>query len=100
MEVTEAAASFLRGLTGQVFSVFSEDLTGVWLLGSGAYGGFGAKSDLDVQAAIENTPTDQEVAALVGLITPSLARCPAEGLEFVLYDRAVLETPTPPLQWS
>jgi len=100
MEVTPAAASFLRDLTAQVVSVFGRRLTGLWLLGSGAYGGFDDGSDLDVQAATENAPTADELEALVDLITPGLGTCPAAGLEFVLYDRAVLETPSPPLRWS
>lgn len=100
MEVTAAAASYLRGLTARAVAVFERRLTGVWLLGSGAYGGFGEGSDLDVQAATETTPTADELEALVGLVTPDLRACPAAGLEFVLYDRTVLETPSPPLRWS
>jgi hypothetical protein len=98
--IPEVARPYLGGLTRDAVSVFGRRLTGVWLLGSAAYGGFGAHSDLDVQAATDTTPTAPEVETLVGLITQGLPACPAEGLEFVLYDRAVLEEFTPPLRWS
>lgn len=100
MEVTAAAASYLRDLTAQAVLVFGRRLTGVWLLGSGAYGGFGEGSDLDVQAATDHAPTVDELEALVGLVAPGLPTCPAAGLELVLYDRVVLKTPSPPLRWS
>jgi hypothetical protein len=100
MEVTTAAASYLRELTAQAISVFGERLTGVWLLGSGAYGGFGEGSDLDVQAATETAPTPRELEALIDLIVPGLPTCPAAGLELVLYHRTVLAKPVPPLRWS
>lgn len=94
------AMTYLETVTKSIRSVFGARLTGVWLLGSGAYGGFGPTSDLDLQAATEHRPTPDEVATLVRLLRPRLAACPAEGLEFVLYDRAVLADPRPPLRWS
>ena len=80
--------------------MFAERLTGVWLLGSGAYGGFGAESDLDVQAIVDGPPTGAEIDRLVALIAHPHLACPAAGLEFVLYERRVLEHPSPPLEWS
>jgi hypothetical protein len=98
--VDEAVAAYLATVTERVVSVFAERAIGVWLLGSAAYGGFGPASDLDVQAATATPATSGEVSDLVERLTPDLAACPAEGLEFVLYDRAVLARPSPPLQWS
>jgi hypothetical protein len=71
----------------------------VWVLGSLAYGGFGPSSDIDVQAAATD-PTPAEIDALVDRIAHPALPCPADGLEFVLYDVVELEDPTPPLRWA
>jgi hypothetical protein len=91
---------YLRRLTSQVDAVFGDRLTGAWLLGSGAYGGFNEDSDLDVQAATETEPAADDLDQLTSLIVPDLPACPAAGLEFVLYHRAVLAALAPPLRWS
>jgi len=90
---------YLRELTERILAVFGDRTVGVWLIGSAAYGGFAEGSDLDVQAAVAD-PTDSEVATLVEMINHEALVCPAAGLEFVLYDQAVLIDPVAPLRWS
>jgi len=90
---------YLSELTDRVVSVFGDRTVGVWLIGSAAYGGYSQGSDLDVQAAVDG-PSDSEVMSLVEMINHEALPCPAAGLEFVLYDRAVLVDPSPPLQWT
>jgi hypothetical protein len=90
---------YLEQLVEEIRSVFGDRVAGVWLLGSLAYGGFGPSSDIDVQAAVAD-PATSEIDRLVERIVHPALPCPAEGLEFVLYDVAELECPAPPLRWA
>jgi hypothetical protein len=95
----DAGERYAGRVTEEVRSVFGDRVVGVWLIGSLAQGGFGPTSDIDIQAAVVQ-PTGEEIEDLVPRIRHPTPPCPAAGLEFVLYDVAVLTTPTPPLQWS
>jgi hypothetical protein len=95
----DAVDWYLERVVAEIGAVFADRVVGVWVLGPLAYGGFGPTSDIDVQAAVRD-PTVREIAALVERISHPRLPCPAEGLEFVLYDVEVLESPTPPLRWA
>lgn len=99
MSLREAAERYADRVADEVRSVFEDRAVGVWLIGSLAHGGFGPTSDVDIQAAVDK-PGDDAIRALVGRIRHPILPCPAAGLEFVLYDVAVLASPTPPLRWS
>lgn len=99
MPLREAAERYAERIATEVQSVFGDRVVGVWLIGSLAYGGFGPTSDVDIQGTVHG-PTGEEIARLVERIRHPTLPCPAAGLEFVLYNVPVLETPTPPLQWS
>jgi hypothetical protein len=99
MPTPDAVDRYLERLTAEVRAVFGERVAGVWLLGSLAYGGFGPSSDIDVQAAVTD-PSPSEIAELVARIAHPTLPCPAEGLEFVLYDVGELRHPTRPLRWA
>ena len=64
MVVTPVVDQYLDELVARIELIFGQRLTGVWLLGSAAYGGFSDKSDLDVPAAIEGPPSSPEVSVL------------------------------------
>jgi hypothetical protein len=99
LSLRETAERYAGRIADEVRSVFGDRVAGVWLIGSLAHGGFGPTSDVDIQVAVDK-PTGDEIAALVERIRHPVLACPAAGLEFVLYDVDVLETPNPPLQWS
>jgi hypothetical protein len=94
----EAVDRYVERIANAVEAAFGDRVSGVWLIGSLAYGGFGPSSDVDVQAAVRD-PADGEVASLVERIRHPQLPCPAAGLEFVLYDVNDLVSPVPPLQW-
>jgi hypothetical protein len=78
--------TYLDELTAALVAELADSLLGVWLVGSGALGGFSrARSDVDV-LMITRTPAAisrrQSVADRIG---PAALDCPAQGLEFVWY---------------
>jgi hypothetical protein len=95
----EAVDEYVERIADEIELVFVDRVGGVWLLGSLAYGGFGPSSDVDIQAAVCH-PTAGDIETLAERINHRVLPCPAQGLEFVLYDIEALATPKPPLQWS
>jgi hypothetical protein len=73
-----------------------DGLVGAWLFGSAALGDFDpARSDVDVQAVATERLPERERRALADAL--AAVPCPVRGLEFVLYAREDLATPTPQL---
>jgi hypothetical protein len=66
--------------------LLGEDLVGVYLAGSGALGGYiHGRSDVDV-AVVVRSPLDRtQKEELVGSLRHEALRCPARGLELVVY---------------
>jgi hypothetical protein len=66
--------------------LLGDDLVGVYLAGSGALGGYiHGRSDVDV-AVVVRSPLDRtQKEELVGSLRHEALRCPARGLELVVY---------------
>jgi hypothetical protein len=89
-----AAAGLLRRLLG-------EELVAAYLIGSGALGGASAgQSDLDLVAVCADAPSAARTARLVAALTEEAMTWPVRGLEFVLYPRAAVATPSPTPQFA
>lgn len=91
-----SAAVWGRSATRQLHELLGEDLLGAYLIGSGALGGFvPEQSDVDLVAVCAESPSDQLKQAIVDLLTREAMTWPVRGLEFVLYARAAVATPSP-----
>jgi hypothetical protein len=66
--------------------LLGDDLVGVYLAGSGALGGYiHGRSDVDI-AVVVRSPLDRtQKEELVGSLRHEALRCPARGLELVVY---------------
>jgi hypothetical protein len=92
----DAVAAYDAELVRRVSGVLRESLVGVYVSGSGALGDYvHGRSDLDRFAVCERKIADETKAALVDALRHESLPCPARGLEFVLYRRAVVARPTP-----
>jgi hypothetical protein len=65
------------------------------MIGSGALGGFvPERSDVDLVAVCVESPSDERKHAIIDLLTREAMTWPVRGLEFVLYARAAVATPS------
>jgi hypothetical protein len=86
---------YLRELVQRLRAVLGSDLVGVYVGGSYALGAYEpGRSDLDVAAVVRSRPKTESKEAIVGAIRHESLRCPARGLEFVLYRQAIVERPS------
>lgn len=85
-----AETEYLRKLVGIVSKNF-DCIIGVYLFGSGAYGGYiKGKSDLDVQVVLKKSLTAEEKWKFVEITSNKKIPCPARKLELVCYPVAAL----------
>ncbi|WP_154651002.1 hypothetical protein [Reinekea blandensis] len=81
----------MRNTALKVEAVFPTQLVGVYLFGSASYGQYvPGVSDLDIQAVIEPSVSDEQLAPLVEALLHRNHPCPATKLEFVLHTRKQL----------
>jgi hypothetical protein len=81
----DAVDAYLAELTARVRAGLGGDLTGVYLMGSAAAGGYvhGA-SDLDVWALVRAPLREEAKRALAARVDQAALPCPARGLELVV----------------
>ena len=89
---------YLRELVNIIHKNFYDKIVGIYLFGSGSYGGYEpGRSDLDIQAVVKKSLCITERNKLVNLISHKNLACPAKKLEFVCYPlsavKPVLKTP-------
>lgn len=95
MEIDAEVANFAAAVTGRVRGVLGEDLHAAYLHGSAAYDGFvPGQSDVDILAVCRRPLPVERKQALVGALSREADACPTRGLEFVLYSRAAVATPS------
>jgi predicted nucleotidyltransferase len=86
MAPPEDVVAFGHAVAAVLGSVLTEDLVGVYFVGSVALGGYvGGESDVDIVALCRHGVTEETKAALVETLLKATADCPARGLEFTLY---------------
>ena len=92
---------YARAAAGRVQRVLGAELLAVYLIGSGALGGaVAAQSDLDLVAVCADAPSAARTRRLVDALTREAMTWPVRGLEFVLYPRAAVATPSPTPQFA
>jgi Aminoglycoside adenylyltransferase, C-terminal domain len=90
------SVEWARSATRQLRRLLGEDLVAAYLIGSGALGGFvPEQSDLDLVAVCAEPLPDEHKQAVIDVLTREAMSWPVRGLEFVLYPRAAVATPSP-----
>jgi hypothetical protein len=88
--VSTGLDGYLGAVVGRLQSIFGGRLVGVYPAGSVALDAYiPGRSDVDL-IAVASSFGRAEVEAVVAALDHGALPCPARGLEFVLYDRAVL----------
>lgn len=84
-----------RSATRLLHRLLGDDRVAAYLIGSGALGGFvPEQSDVDLVAICPVSPADERKQATIDLLTREAMTWPVRGLEFVLYARAAVATPS------
>jgi hypothetical protein len=87
--------TYFREVVRRVGAVFGADLVGVYAGGSYALGAYEpGRSDIDVATVVAEASREAKEEVVDALRHESL-RCPARGLEFVLYTRDAVQVPSP-----
>ncbi|MEP6871250.1 MAG: hypothetical protein ABI939_05305 [Anaerolineaceae bacterium] len=101
MIASAAVASYCDAVAIVLRSVLGESLSGVYLHGSGAMGGWEAElSDVDLLAVADRPPTAGEKQAVASALASTALRAPGVGLEFSLVYKPSFEplTSKPPFE--
>jgi hypothetical protein len=86
---------YVRAVSQEVVTVFGGALVGVYTTGSLALGGFTpGRSDIDLMAVVDGAESPEACLDLAARLDQGRLPCPASGLEFVLYPRAIVTTPS------
>ena len=77
-----------------LYDVLGDGLVGAYYVGSIALGGYVAgESDLDLIAVSHSGIPDEQKSSVADAVVATTPSCPARGLEFTLYRRAVVAAP-------
>jgi hypothetical protein len=91
----EVVCQYVGGVADRVAAVLGADLVGVYTTGSLALGDFRlGRSDVDLMAVVDGACGPGDCLELAAVLDHRRLPCPAAGLEFVLYPRATVTTPT------
>jgi hypothetical protein len=85
-----------RAVADRLHRLLGEELLAAYLVGSGALGDFvPEQSDVDLVAVCAHTPLPERKQAIIDALAEQATTWPVRGLEFVLYARAAVATPSP-----
>jgi hypothetical protein len=91
--VPDEILTYGREVVASLQGVLGDGLGGAYYVGSLALNGYVAgQSDIDIVAVSEHAIPDQLKTSLVDAVFDTTRSCPARGLEFTLYRRAVAES--------
>jgi Domain of unknown function (DUF4111) len=92
----EQVEGYARAATDRLRRLLGDELLAAYLIGSGALGGFvPEQSDIDLVAVCARTPSAERKQAIVDAVAQQAMTWPVRGLEFVLYARDAVATPSP-----
>jgi hypothetical protein len=90
-----------RAATDRLQQILGDRLSAAYLIGSGALGGLVLdESDIDLVAVCADTPSAEDKQRIVDALTREAMTWPVRGLEFVLYSRAAVATPSTTPQFA
>ncbi|KAJ0364285.1 hypothetical protein COL26b_012567 [Colletotrichum chrysophilum] len=85
-DLLNEVSAYLDEIVKRLVDHLRDQLVGVYLLGSAAYGAYEpGSSDLDVQAIVKNPLETDEKQAIISLLNQDALPCPATKLELVVY---------------
>ena len=88
--VPDEVLTYGREVVASLQEVVGDGLAGAYFVGSIALGGYVAgESDVDIVAVSEHAIPDHLKPTIAGAVFDTTRSCPARGLEFTLYRRAV-----------
>lgn len=95
VHVAPEVARYAGEVASRLRALLGEELLGAYLIGSGSLGGYEpGRSDIDI-IAICSRPLEVRVKqAIAEALDHRVLACPARGLEFVLYPRDAVATPS------
>lgn len=92
---------YVHAVAQRLRSALGSDLVGVYLIGSGAMGGFDPHaSDVDVVAVASRRLEPEEKTLLVNLLAHPTLPCPVRKLELVVHAVDAICGPSPSLRWE
>ena len=92
--MSDAVAAYLRAVVERLRSLLGDELVAVWLIGSGAAGGFEPEaSDVDVIVVVRGTLGQDAKRRLAQELSDERLPCPARKLELVVYTREQVASP-------
>jgi hypothetical protein len=101
VSLDEATSAYVRDATARLRGLLSDDLIGVYLMGSGAMGGFDPRtSDVDMAAVVRGPLTQEQKQRIIRALAHPAFSCPVRKLELVVYGAEAVTGPTPSLLWE
>jgi hypothetical protein len=101
MQVAAEVARYGAEVVSRLRALLGEELLGTWLIGSGSLGGYEpGPSDIDILAVCASPLETRAKQAIAEALDHRALPCPARGLEFVLYAKEAVATPSRPLRFE
>jgi hypothetical protein len=86
MFLDEATSIYVRAVVDLLRRLLGDSLLGVYLVGSGAMGGFDPRtSDVDLAAVVTRSPSTERKREVVRSLSHTALPCPVRKLELVVY---------------
>jgi hypothetical protein len=97
----QSAAAYVRDAEDRILGLLGEDLMGLYLIGSGAMGGFDPRaSDVDIAAVVAGPLRAYQKQRIVDALSHPALPCPVRKLELVVYSAQAVAGPSPTLLWE
>jgi hypothetical protein len=101
VSLDEATSAYIRGVVERLRGLLSDDLIGIYLVGSGSMGGFDPRtSDVDIAAVVTGPLTVDQKQRIVRRLAHPAFPCPVRKLELVVYGAEAVTGASPSLRWE
>ncbi|QRO00598.1 DUF4111 domain-containing protein [Archangium violaceum] len=95
VHVAPEVARYAGEVASRLRALLGDELLGAYLIGSGSLGGYEpGRSDIDIIAICAHRQEVRVKQAIAEALDHRVLACPARGLEFVLYPKDAVATPT------
>jgi len=101
IHVAPEVARYAGEVVSRIRALLGDELLGAYLIGSGSLGGYEpGRSDIDIIAICAHPMENRAKQAIADALDQRVLPCPARGLEFVLYSRDAVATPSRPTRFE